>query len=60
MTTETSAVNRLLREIPFDRHNEFLGWAVSGIPVRSEAEKQRIIKAVKEIWNDTHIKRGDK
>ena len=39
---------RILRAVPIDKHDEFLNWAISGMPIRTEVEKQRIIRNIKE------------
>lgn len=45
-TLEQLAV-RILKDIPLDKHKDFLDWAISGMPIRSEVEKQGIIKNIK-------------
>ena len=56
--TETleQLATRILRDIPTDKHNDFLDWAISGVPIRTEIEKQKIIK---KILNNPTSYKGD-
>lgn len=38
---------RILKSVPSDCHDDFLDWAISGHPIRTESQKQAIIEKVK-------------
>ena len=38
---------RILRAVPNDKQDEFLDWAISGVPIRAETQKLAIIEKVK-------------
>jgi len=35
---------RILKDIATDKHDEFLDWAISGMPIRTATQKQTIIE----------------